>query len=456
MLDSLLSLLQTLASFLVALLVLVTIHEFGHFYVARRCGVKVLRFSIGFGKVLLRWHDRQGTEYALAALPLGGYVKMLDEREAPVAEDELHLTFNRKTVWQRIAIVAAGPLANFMLAIVLFWLLLLPGHKDLIPRIGAIEAGSVAAQAGLEVGQEILAVDGIATPGAQRLNRALMNRLGESGEIHFRVAYPGSSFVYETSAPLHDWLRDSLNPDPVAGLGISLYMPPIPPIVGGVLPDGVAQRAGLAAGDRIVSVNDKPLDDWRDWVGLVRAAPGQTLEVEVERAGQGLSVTLVPEVAEEAGVRIGRVGVMVAEFSYPDELLREQRYSVFGALAAGVEKTWDTSAFVLLSIKKLIVGEISPKNLSGPITIARVAGSSAESGLKSFVGFLALLSVFLAVFNLLPIPVLDGGHLFYYFLEVIRGKPVSERMQILGYQLGLLLVVGLTIVALYNDIVQIG
>ncbi len=450
-----LSLLQTLASFLVALLVLVSIHEFGHFYVARLCGVKVLRFSIGFGKVLWRWRDRLGTEYALAALPLGGYVKMLDEREAPVAEEELAQAFNRKSVWQRIAIVAAGPLANFLLAIALFWVLLLPGHKDRIALIGTVEPGSIAAQAGLEAGQEIVAVDGLPTPGWQTLNRALMNRLGETGEIHFRVAYPNSDFTYESSAQLQGWLRDTLNPDPVAGLGISLYIPPIPPIVGDILPNSPAQRAGFRAGDRILTVDSQVLESWQDWVARVREVPGRELAVSVERQAQTLQLKLVPEAVDDAGVRIGRVGMGVAPFTLPETLLRQQDYSLLGALVASVEKTWDTSAFVLLSIKKLILGEISPKNLSGPITIAKVAGASAESGLVSFVGFLALLSVFLAVFNLLPIPVLDGGHLFYYFLEVIRGKPVSERMQILGYQLGLLLVVGLTLVALYNDIVQI-
>ena len=455
LLANLISIGQMLLSFAIAILILVSIHEFGHFYVARRCGVKVLRFSIGFGSVLWRWRDRLGTEYVLAALPLGGYVKMLDEREAPVAPEERHQAFNRQTVWRRMAIVAAGPIANFLLAIALFWALLLPGYKDRIPVIGAIEPGSVAAAAGLEPGQEILAIDGKPTPTWQALNQALLSRLGETGSIHFRVAYRDADFHYESEARLQDWLKDTTAPDPVAGLGITLYMPQIPPIVGEVLPDSPAQQAGFLPGDKILQVDDLVIDDWRAWVNYVRQHPGRALQVQLERAGERHSQSLIPQAVEEAGEKVGRVGMGAQAYSYPDELLRHYDYNLGEAFVAGVKKTWDTSGFVLLSIKKLIMGEISTKNLSGPISIAKVAGSSADSGLKSFVGFLALLSVFLAVFNLLPIPVLDGGHLFYYLIEVIKGKPVSERVQMLGYQVGLVLVISLTILALYNDITQL-
>jgi regulator of sigma E protease len=449
------SLIQTIVSFLVALLILVSIHEFGHFYVARRCGVKVLRFSIGFGKVLWSWRDRQGTEYALAALPLGGYVKMLDERESPVAPEERNLAFNNKTVWQRIAIVAAGPIANFLLAILLFWFLLLQGQRDLIPIIDSVEPGSIAAQAGLEAGQEIQAVDNIATPTWQALNRALLNRLGESGAIHFRVAYPDSHFTYESEGRLAAWLKDSSDPDPVAGLGITLYLPKIPPVIGEVVTGGVAETAGFLNGDKIISADGTEIDDWQLWVKYVQQRPGKNIAVLIERDSEEIALNLVPEAVDEAGKTIGRVGLGVEAYTIPESMIRSYEYSVPGAFVAGVNKTWETSGFVLLSIKKLILGEISTKNLSGPITIAKVAGSSAESGLRSFIGFVALLSVFLAVFNLLPIPVLDGGHLFYYFIEVIKGKPVSDRLQMLGYQVGLFLVISLSVLALYNDIMRL-
>ena len=448
-------LIQTIASFLVALLILVSIHEFGHFYVARRCGVKVHRFSIGFGKVLWSWRDQQGIEYALAALPLGGYVKMLDEREGDVAPEECHLAFNNKTVWQRIAIVAAGPLANFLLAIILFWGLLLQGQRDLIPLIDSVAPGSIAAQAGLEKGQEIVAIDGQPTPTWQALNKVLLNRLGESGKISFRVAYPDSSFNYESEAQLVDWLRESAEPDPIAGLGITLFLPKIPPIIGEVLASSPAEKAGLKAGDKILQVDDLVINDWQSWVEYVRKRPGNALIVSLERDAQVVQITLIPELVEERGERLGRVGVGVKAYTLPEELIRSYEYSVVGAFVAGVNKTWETSGFVLLSVKKLILGEISTKNLSGPITIAKVAGSSAEGGLRSFIGFVALLSVFLAVFNLLPIPVLDGGHLFYYLIEVIKRKPVSDKVQMLGYQVGLFLVISLSVLALYNDIMRL-
>jgi regulator of sigma E protease len=448
-------LIQTIVSFLVALLILVSIHEFGHFYVARRCGVKVHRFSIGFGKVLWSWRDKHGTEYALAALPLGGYVKMLDEREGDVAPEERHMAFNNKTVWQRIAIVAAGPLANFLLAILLFWILLLQGQRDLIPVINSVAPGSIAAQAGLEAGQEIVAVDGEPTPTWQALNKVLLNRLGETGRISFKVAYPDSSFNYESEAQLIEWLRDSADPNPVEGLGISLSLPKIPPIVGEVVVASPAEKAGLKTGDQILQVDDLLINDWQSWVEYVRKHPGKPLQVSLERDAEILQITLIPELIEEGGQRVGRVGVGVKAYTIPEDMIRSYDYSIAGAFVAGVNKTWETSGFVLLSVKKLILGEISTKNLSGPITIAKVAGSSAEGGLRSFIGFVALLSVFLAVFNLLPIPVLDGGHLFYYLIEVIKRKPVSDKVQMLGYQIGLFLVISLSVLALYNDIMRL-
>lgn len=447
-------LIQTILSFLVALLILVSIHEFGHFYVARRCGVKVLRFSIGFGRVLWSWRDRQGTEYALAALPLGGYVKMLDEREGTVAPEEHQFAFNNKSVWQRIAIVAAGPIANFILAILLFWGLSLQGQQDLIPIIDQVQPGSVAAQAGLEPGQEVIAVDGVPTPTWQALNKALLNRLGESGKISFTVSYPDSHFHYESEGQLVNWLRDASDPNPIEGLGISLLLP-IPPVVGEILPGGAAEKAGLQTGDKILQVNEVAIKSWKTWVDYIQKHPAQALDVSLEREGSVLAIQLTPDPVEEKGHRIGRIGAGVQAYSLPESMIRTYEYNIASAFVAGVNKTWETSGFVLLSVKKLILGEISTKNLSGPITIAKVAGASAESGLRSFIGFVALLSVFLAVFNLLPIPVLDGGHLFYYFIEVIKGKPVSDRVQMLGYQVGLFLVISLSVLALYNDILRL-
>lgn len=448
-------LVQTVLWFLVALAILVTVHEFGHFYVARRCGVKVLRFAIGFGPILLSWRDRHDTQYALAAIPLGGYVKMLDEREVEVPPEQKHQSFNGKNVWQRIAIVAAGPVANFILAILLFWALMLPGVRGLVPIVGEVASGSVAEQAGLEPGQEILAVDGEPTPTWQALNQQLLRRLGESGTISFQVKYPDSSLQYMSEAQLNSWLRGVEEPDPVAGLGLTLDMPKMQALVGEVSPDSPAARAGLQKGDKIVAVQGEPVDGWRDWVEKVRARPGEALEMTVERDGGQETLTVTPERVEAEGEVFGRVGVALQPQEWPESRVRNYQYGPVEAFVAGVDRTWETSGFVLLSVKKLLVGEISPKNLSGPITIAKVAGASADSGWKSFIGFVALLSIFLGVFNLLPIPVLDGGHLLYYFIEVIKGSPVSDKTQQLGFQVGLVMVVGLMMLAFYNDIMRL-
>ncbi len=450
------SILQAVVWFFVAILVLVTVHEFGHFYVARRCGVRVLRFSIGFGQVLARWHDKSGTEYALSAIPLGGYVKMLDEREGEVPADQLHQAFNRKSVWQRIAIVLAGPVANFILAVMFFWVILLAaGERGLAPVIGHVEPGSVAAAANLEAGQEILRVDGVPTPSWQEVRKQLLRRLGESGPLHFTVQYPDSSLRYESEVILDGWLRGVADPMPLEGLGVKPFIPDAAPVATQIEPGSPAAQAGLRENDRIVAVDGEPLDSAREWVALVRERPGEPLNVTVERDGQRLQLTMRPALIEQDGERIGRVGMGLPAAQWPEGMIRVREFSPIGAFVAGVDRTWETSAFVLLSVKKLIFGEISIKNLSGAITIAKVAGSEAEHGWLRFLGFLALLSVSLGVFNLLPIPVLDGGHLMYYVAELIRGKPVSERVQMVGYQIGLVMVIGLTLLALYNDVLKL-
>ena len=452
MLDLAYTLLVTLGT----LAILVAVHEFGHFWVARRCGVKVLRFSIGFGKVLLRWTDSLGTEYAVSAVPLGGYVKMLDEREGEVAEQELHLAFNRKPVLSRIAVVAAGPLANFVLAIVAYWALFVAGETGYAPVIGAVEEGSIAEIAGLEAGQEIVAVDGDVTPTWQALSFKLLERIGDSGSIEFAVRYPDSDVVYESTAQLDEWLAGDEQPDLYGGLGLTLYMPPLVPLLDEIVPGGPAEKAGFAVGDRILTTDGVPMALWTDWVEYVRARPEQSLAVVVEREGRTLALTLVPEaITEDSGQTVGRVGVGVVVPEMPESQLREFDRGPVEALVAAGARTADMVSFTVESMVKMVKGLISPKNLSGPITIAKVATTSAKSGLESYIGFLALLSVSLGVLNLLPIPVLDGGHLLYYSIELLMGRPVPERAQMLGFQIGLALVVGLMIFALYNDFTRL-
>ncbi|NQY02935.1 MAG: RIP metalloprotease RseP [Halieaceae bacterium] len=444
-------LIYTILVTLLTLAVLVAVHEYGHFWVARRCGVKVLRFCIGFGKPLWSRTDSQGTEWAVAAIPLGGYVKMLDEREAPVDSAEQHLAFNRKPVLQRIAVVAAGPLANFLLAIVAFWGLYLSGESGYAPVIGEVSANSVAEVAGLEPGQEIVAVDGQETPTWQALSFRLLDRIGDTGTISFAVKYPDSDVIYESEAEIEPWLSEQEEPDLYGGLGISLYRPAVLPIAGEIVPAGPAERAGMESGDTVISADGIAMPLWSDWVNYVRARPGESISVEVERGLQRLVLNLTPDRVTENGESFGRVGMSVELPSMPPEMLRQFQRGPLESLGAGLQRTSDLVVFTLESIKKMIQGLISPKNLSGPITIAKVATASAESGLESYISFLALLSISLGVLNLLPIPVLDGGHLLYYTLELLAGRPVPEKIQALGYQVGMFLVLGIMMVALFND-----
>jgi len=446
----------TISLTLGTLAILVAIHEFGHFWVARRCGVQVLRFSIGFGPSLFSWRDRQGTEYSFAAIPLGGYVKMLDEREGEVPASQLHRAFNRKPPLQRIAVVSAGPLANLLLAIVAYWFLYMAGESGYVPIIGEVEPDSVAAVAGLEAGQEIVAIDGGETPTWQALSFRLLDRIGDTGTIKFAVQYPDSGVVYESQASINRWLSDQEEPDLYAGLGISLYTPEVPPVVGEVVAESPAAKIGMLPGDRVLRVDGETMALWMDWVDYVRARPAQPMDVEYQRGAEILRATLVPErVTDEDGKVIGRVGIAAAVPAMPPEMVRQYSRGPLEALGASLTRTGELSLFTLKSIKKMLMGLISPKNLSGPITIAKVATASAKSGLESYISFLALLSISLAVLNLLPIPVLDGGHLLFYTLELLAGRPVPEKIQSVGYQLGLFMVLGIMMLALYNDFTRL-
>ncbi|CAI3789387.1 Regulator of sigma-E protease RseP [Pseudomonas sp. MM227] len=436
---------------LVALGVLVTFHEFGHFWVARRCGVKVLRFSVGFGTPLLRWHDRQGTEFVVAAIPLGGYVKMLDEREGDVPADQVEQSFNRKSVRQRIAIVAAGPAANFLLALVFFWLLAMLGTQQLKPVVGSVEPGSIAATAGLMAGEEIVAVDGESTAGWAAVNLQMVRRLGETGALQLTVREPGSSNEATRSLALNQWLQGSDEPDPIRSLGIRPWRPALAPILAELDPNGPAQAAGLRTGDRLLALDGRPLGDWQQVVDLVRERPDSRIVLRVERDNAPLDVP-VNLVSKGEGKAAGYLGAGVKPVEWPPQMLREVSYGPLDAVVEGARRTWTMSVLTLDSLKKMLFGELSVKNLSGPITIAKVAGASAQSGFGDFLNFLAYLSISLGVLNLLPIPVLDGGHLLFYLIEWVRGRPVSDRVQGWGIQIGISLVVGVMLLALINDL----
>jgi regulator of sigma E protease len=437
---------------LIALGVLVTFHEFGHFWVARRCGVKVLRFSVGFGMPLLRWHDKQGTEFVVAAIPLGGYVKMLDEREGEVPVEQLDQSFNRKSVRQRIAIVSAGPIANFLLAMIFFWVLAMLGSDQVRPVIGGVEPASIAAKAGLTAGQEIVAIDGEPTSGWAAVNLQLVRRLGETGALQLVVRDQGSTTETPRELVLDEWLKGADEPDPIRSLGIRPWRPALPPVLAELDPKGPAQAAGLKTGDRLLALDGKALEDWQQVVDRVRLRPGSKIVLRVERDGAQVDVPVTLAARGESKAPSGYLGAGVKAVDWPPEMIREISYGPVAAIGEGARRTWTMSILTLDSLKKMLFGELSVKNLSGPITIAKVAGASAQSGVADFLNFLAYLSISLGVLNLLPIPVLDGGHLLFYLIEWVRGRPLSDRVQGWGIQIGISLVIGVMLLALVNDL----
>ena len=447
-------LLQTVFGFLLALFILVSVHEFGHFYVARLCGVKVLRFCIGMGKPFCSFKDKHGTDFGIAPFPLGGYVKMLDEREVDVAPEERHLTYNSKSVWQRIAILAAGPVANFLLAIVIFWgVFFSNGTTGIAPNIGVVHSGSVADQAGLKAGQEILQVDGVDTATRQAVMEQLFLRLGESGVVTLTVAEMGRDEQQQLNLNLNNWLDGVKDPDPMEGLGVEFYRPEI--VFGEVSADSPAEKAGLQADDQLVSVDGKKFTDLESWINYVQAHGGGELAFIVLREKNEKALTVNPKITEVDGKQVGQIGVRVGYAPLPAELLRKREFNMLQAFSQGVVKTLSTTEFVLISMQKLIVGEISTKNLSGPIGIAKVAGDHARAGVVYFIEFLAVLSIYLGVLNLLPIPILDGGHILYCLIEAVKGSPVSERIQMMGFSAGLALLAGVMVVAFYNDLLRL-
>jgi len=449
-------LIQTIAAALVTLGILVAFHEYGHFWVARRCGVKVLRFSIGFGPSLWQRTDRQGTEYSIAAIPLGGYVRMLDEREGDVDAEEAHRAFNRQSVWSRIAIVAAGPAANFLLAIGVFWLLFMGGERGLVPIVSAVTSESPAYFAGIEQGQEIISVDGRPTPTVSALSFRLLERLGDSGVIRLGVRYPGSEVEYSSDAPIDRWLSGAESPNPLLGLGIEIAYPPVLPVIDSLVSGAPAERAGFLPGDRILSADGAAITLWSEWVALVREHPGTPISVSVLRDGVELDLSVTPERSGEEGATFGSVCMAVQAPEIPKERLRRFDRGPLEAFWAALNRCYDLALFTFESIVKMAQGLISPANLSGPITIAQVAASSAVSCWPSWFGFLGLLSISLGALNLLPVPVLDGGHLLFYGVEALTGRTVPERVQMYGYQLGLIFVVSLMVFALYNDVSRLG
>ncbi len=437
-------------AFIVALGILISVHEFGHFWVARRMGVRVLRFSIGFGKPIWKHVSKKdGTEYVIAAIPLGGYVRMLGEKDEDYDDKDADQAFSQKHVLKRMAIVFAGPLFNFLFAIFAFWLMFVTGVPDRAPVLDVVKAESRAARSGFRNGDLVLEMNGKTVSSWQQFRLALYESALSDDTIRFTVRDAGGRLAERRLdlAGIEDVLEEK---DLVGKLGFGLWRPPA--VLGEIIPGSPADKAGLKRGDLVLAVNGKPVRDWVHLVTTVYRSPGKTLNLTLQRSGKRVQVKLVPETLARGGRRYGRAGVKLPQET-AKRLFVEIRYGPGEALAQGVARTWQMSALMLKALVR-IVTEASTRSISGPLTIGRFAGESASRGWLAFLSFLAVISISLGVLNLLPIPVLDGGHLLYYLIEFVKGSPLSEQAQLAGQKLGILLLLLLMGLAFYNDFVR--
>ncbi len=442
-----------LGAFALALGVLIVVHELGHLIVARLCGVKVLRFSVGFGRTLLM--KRLGadqTEWAISAFPLGGYVKMLDEREGPVEPHELPRAFNRQPIWRRFLVVAAGPLSNLLLAIFLYWVLFMQGSEELRPVLGVPPAASAAAAAGVQDGEIVRSVNGKPVVTWQELRWEFTQVALDHAPVLLEVVNARQEMTVR-KIETQILTEADLEGDLLTHLGLQLYHPQIKPVVGEVTEGSVAAQSGIRAGDEFIAVAGESVASWNEVVRIVRKSAGLPLWFKLQRGAAILNIQVTPAIVEEGGQHIGRIGIMVREdSSLHAAMFTTVHYGPLAAFSKATMQTWDTSIFSLKMIGRMIVGELSWKNLSGPVTIADYAGQSANLGWMPYLRFLALISISLGVLNLLPIPILDGGHLLYYIAEIVKGGPLSERVMEIGQQIGLTLLLMLMAFAFYNDI----
>lgn len=444
------------ASFIIALGILVAVHEFGHFWVARCCGVKVEKFSIGFGKSIWSKTGQDGTEYSLSVIPLGGYVKMLDGRVDDVPAEQRGQAFDTQPLWKRTSIVAAGPAFNFFFAVFAYWLVFLIGVPAVKPVIGQVQPNSIAARAGLESNMELKSVSGVKTPDWESVNMGLISHIGDK-QMTLTVA-PADEFGIEEikTLDLTDWSFDPEVESAMSSLGFQPFTPEISTQLTSVTAGGAGDAAGLMAGDKLLSANDTPLTDWQQVVELVQNSPNQMISLVVERNGETLNLTLIPESRSVSNDRvIGFAGIAPQVAEWPESYRFDLQFGVFESVGKAVEKTGQVIGLTVSMLKKLIVGDVGLNNLSGPISIAKGAGTTADYGLVYFLGFLALISVNLGIINLVPLPMLDGGHLMFFAVEAVTRRPVPERVQDMGYRIGGAIIFSLMAVAIFNDFARL-
>ncbi|BDR33495.1 zinc metalloprotease [Photobacterium damselae subsp. damselae] len=447
--------LWNLGAFLLALGILIAVHEFGHFWVARRCGVYVERFSIGFGKAIWQRKGKDGTEYTLAMIPLGGYVKMLDERVEAVPEHQRHMAFNNKKLWQRSAIVAAGPFANFVFAVFAYWVVYLIGVPAVKPVIGEVAPQSIAAQGGIAPGMELKSISGIETPDWESVNMAMISHIGDK-QMAVTLTEPHSNVDVKRTLNLTDWSYDPERENVLTTLGLTPYTPAITLVISQLVDNGAAINAGFQLNDKIIAVDGEPIKQWQTFADLVRENPGKTLNVEVLRDNAPLTLALTPAVKDlKDGSKVGYVGIAPKVDAWPEDYRINLQFGPLESVAKATEKTWQLVTLTFDMVTKLVTGDVAIKNLSGPISIAKGAGMTADFGLVYFLGFLALISVNLGIVNLLPLPVLDGGHLMFFAIEAVTRRPVSEKIQDIGYRVGSAILVALMAIALFNDFTRL-
>ncbi|MFA0458644.1 RIP metalloprotease RseP [Vibrio breoganii] len=449
------SILWNFASFIVALGILVAVHEYGHFWVARKCGVKVHKFSIGFGKSIWKKIGKTGTEYSISVIPLGGYVKMLDGRVEEVAEHEHNQAFDKKKLWQRSAIVAAGPLANFLFAVLAYWLVFLIGIPAVKPVIGEVTPNSIVAQAGIQQGMELKSIDGVKTADWESVNMRLISRIGDD-QMTVTVTSPEEVGQEQTFVvDLNGWNFDPEKESAMGTLGFRPYSPEIFLTFAHVQEGGAADEAGLKVGDTVLSVNGNSVSEWQDFASHIRDNPGLPLQLEVNRDGMTVPITLTPGVRETREGDMGFAGVSPEVGEWPEEYRFDLRFGPVESVGKAIEKTKQVISLTLSMLKKLVVGDVGLNNLSGPISIAKGAGATADYGIAYFLGFLALISINLGIINLVPLPILDGGHLLFFAVEAVIRRPVPEKIQEMGYRVGGAIVFALMSIAILNDFMRL-